>query len=148
MTNILAINDAAAAVCPIDGVAGPLPQAPGLFEAADGSYWRVDTTAAATPLQKANLAVAIVNVNPSAVPKPKVTYLQFEALFTPAEQGAIFGAAGTTPSLMQWLLRAAGAGEIDLGNPETIAGINILEGAGLLTADRTALVLAGTPPNG
>lgn len=144
----LIIHNAASAVCPIDGVGGPIPS--GGYQAADGSHWLVDVKPSATGPQVAALVAAIGAVNPSAVTvggdSLTINYLQFEALFTPTEQLAIFTAAAGSPSLMQWLFRAAGANSIDLSNPETLAGIDALASAGLLTSLRAAAVKAGTAP--
>ncbi|SDR10129.1 hypothetical protein SAMN05519103_00745 [Rhizobiales bacterium GAS113] len=51
--NALAIHGAFAAVCPIDGVAGPMPAgSPGAHPASDGSLWRLDFSASATSAQR------------------------------------------------------------------------------------------------
>jgi len=84
---------------------------------------------------------------PAAPPSPPpaiLSYLQFEALFTAPEQAAIMAAATGNAILLQWLLRAAGAGSIDLGNPETKTGFGMLVGAGLITAARETAILATT----
>lgn len=90
---------------------------------------------------------AISTPAPTApAPSTTVTYLEFEALFTPAEQTAIMTAATSNPTLLQWLLRAAGSGSIDLSLPETKAGLDMLVSASLITADRETAILSNTPP--
>jgi hypothetical protein len=83
---------------------------------------------------------------PWTPPPPTLSYLQFEALFTQGESTAIFSAAQGNAALFRWLLRAAGAQAIDLGNAEVRTGLDALVAAGLVTADREAAILAGRAP--
>lgn len=91
-------------------------------------------------------------VSPFAAAAPTLTFLQFMALFTAAEQAAIVNSADTQTRL--FLLMATGAGEIVLSNPELIAGVNYLAatssstppGPGLIALARVAQILANTPP--
>ncbi|MGD0026114.1 MAG: hypothetical protein ABSC37_16100 [Xanthobacteraceae bacterium] len=86
-------------------------------------------------------------------PPPTLTFLQFMALFTAAEQAAIVNSSDTQSKI--FLLMATGAGTLQLDNPEVIAGVNYLAtastatppGPGLITAARAAQILANqTPP--
>jgi len=79
-------------------------------------------------------------------PPAVLTYLQFEALFTTAENTAILTAAQSNVALFRWLLRATGSSAIDLGNAEVKAGLDALVAAGLITADREIAILAGQAP--
>jgi hypothetical protein len=73
-----------------------------------------------------------------------LSFLQFMALFTPAEQEAIVSASD--PQVKVFVLMAAGAGALDLGNSEVAGGVAYLQQAGLLQPARAARVLTGAPP--
>lgn len=73
-----------------------------------------------------------------------LTFLQFMALFSSAEQGAIVSSTDTQVKL--FLLMATGAGALDLGNPEVVSGVNYLASLGLIAAARVAVILSGAPP--
>lgn len=85
-------------------------------------------------------------------PPPTLTFLQFMALFTAAEQTAIF--ASTDTQTKMFVTMAAGSGGLQLTNSEVITGINYLAtattatppGPGLITAARAAQILANDPP--
>lgn len=91
---------------------------------------------------------------PAPVQQPRIllTFLQFMALFAPAEQAAIVNASDTQTRL--FLLMATGAGTLDLSRVEVIAGVNYLAatpsstppGPGLITTARAAQILANQPP--
>ena len=80
-----------------------------------------------------------------AVPPPQpVTILSpraFLGRFTEAETVAIFTAAQTDVPVAIWKDTAL-AGNIDLTDPQTSAGLDALVAAGLLTATRKAAILA------
>ena len=69
------------------------------------------------------------------------TKLEFFDRFTDAEQVAIYDAAKTVTAIQVWLDKFKLASDIDVTDPRTIAGINALEAAGLLTAGRAAEIL-------
>lgn len=83
---------------------------------------------------------------------PTLTFLQFMALFTAAEQAAIVNATDTQTRL--FLLMATGVGQLQLSDPEVIAGVNYLAaapsstppGPGLIASPRVAQILANTAP--
>lgn len=85
-------------------------------------------------------------------PTPTLTFLQFMALFTSAEQAAIVSSADTQTKL--FIMMATGSGGLQLTNAEVIADLNYLAtpttatppGPGLIAASRVAQILAGTPP--
>lgn len=89
---------------------------------------------------------------PPPAPPQTLTFLQFMALFTAAEQAAIVNSSDTQTKL--FLLMATGAGNLQLNNSEVIAGVNYLAsgpsatppGPGLITAARAAQVLASQAP--
>jgi hypothetical protein len=66
------------------------------------------------------------------------------ALFTAAQQTAIFTAIPSNPALFLWLTNALAAGQINLCPPNS-NGLDALLAANLLTADRENQILAGTP---
>jgi len=72
-----------------------------------------------------------------------LTFLQFMALFSAAEQAAIVGSAD--PQVKLFTLMASGAGSIDLSNPEVVAGVTYLGAQGLIASGRAATILAGAP---
>ena len=88
----------------------------------------------------------------SPPPPPTLSFLQFMALFTPAEQVAIVSSGDTQTKL--FLLMAAGAGTLQLDNSEVVGGVNYLAtptgatppGPGLITALRAAQILANQAP--
>jgi hypothetical protein len=82
-------------------------------------------------------------------PAPTPTLLSdydFLLLFTSDERIAIRAAAQSNGALYVWLDLLIRVNEVHLDDPKTIGGIDALVTAGLLTADRAALILAGTPP--
>ncbi|MCC6718147.1 MAG: hypothetical protein IT555_09690 [Acetobacteraceae bacterium] len=68
--------------------------------------------------------------------------LEFLLRFTAAERTAIRAAAAASPELADWIDQARFAREIELDAAMTIAGLDALIAAGLLTAERRAAVLA------
>ena len=92
----------------------------------------------------ANNAVQVTRswVTPPVAPAG-LTFLQFIALFTQAEQAAIV--ASTDVQVRLFLLMGAGANEITLSDPKTESGVNYLVSQGLLTSQRAAKILANTP---
>lgn len=83
---------------------------------------------------------------PEPAPARVVTYLQFRALFTAGELAAILTAAQSNHIVLDWLLQAAGTGEIDLGSPLTAAGLDALIAADLLAPGRKPQILAAEAP--
>jgi hypothetical protein len=83
---------------------------------------------------------------------PTLTFLQFIALFTAAEQAAIVASAD--PQTKLFLIMAAGAGELQLNNAELVSGVNYLAtpttatppGPGLIASTRPAQILADEAP--
>jgi hypothetical protein len=88
----------------------------------------------------------------SLVPPPTITFLEFMALFTAAEQTAIFASNDTATKM--FITMAAGSGGLSLANSEVISGVNYLAtattatppGPGLITTSEAARILAGTAP--
>ena len=79
---------------------------------------------------------------------PHADFLGFVGLFTSTEQSAIAAAAVSDPQLMLYCLAAAGApgGVIWLDDDRVVSGVAYLVTKGVITSDRAAQVLAGTPP--
>ena len=83
-----------------------------------------------------------------AAPSPMLTFLQFMALFTQAEQDAIVNSADTQTKL--FMLMATGSGGLQLSNAEVITGVNYLAATpspALIAPARVAQILAGTSPS-
>ncbi len=85
-------------------------------------------------------------------PPPVLTFLQFMALFTSAEQTAIINSSDAQTKM--FVIMAAGSGGLQLANAQIIAGVNYLAtattasppGPGLITSARAAQILAGEAP--
>ena len=77
---------------------------------------------------------------------PKLTSLEFMSLLTSAEQAAIAQAGQGNAMVFLWLLKLAGAMYVDLGDPATVACVDALAAAGLLTPSRAAAILANQAP--
>jgi hypothetical protein len=77
-------------------------------------------------------------------PTTGLSFLQFLALFAPAEQAAIV--ASTDTQVRLFVLMADGAGTLDLTNPQVVAGVNYLASVQLIAAARVATILSGAPP--
>lgn len=71
-----------------------------------------------------------------------LTKLQYMNRFTDSELAGIYTAAKTVVQIEIWLEKFKLATEINLDNPETVAGLMAMEAAGLLTAGRAAEILA------
>lgn len=72
--------------------------------------------------------------------------LDFMRLFTQAERIAIRTAAAGSGQLRDWYDQLTFARRVRLDHPEIVAGLQALQGAGLLTAARVTAILAGQPP--
>lgn len=79
---------------------------------------------------------------PALAPVTQMSPLVFIGRFTAAEQAAVAAAAQTSAAMLLWLTQLSAAQYIDVTDPRTIAGINMLVTAGLLTADRVPEILA------
>jgi hypothetical protein len=106
--------------------------------------WLPPAGMTAVPLAQALANGAIYRAAP-----PPTTFapLDFINLFTTAEQQAIVAALPASPALFVWYSKLMAANEVDLANPDTIAGVNALAGAGLLTTQRAAAILSGSGPS-
>ena len=126
--NVQALHDAIAAVCPIDGVSG------------DGTIWFQPS---ATDAQKAAAQAVFTNwVDPPSL--TTVTFLEFMALFTTAEQTAIVNS--TDAQVKLFTLKAEGAGAFYLEDVPVKAGLDYLVSVGVLTSERETAILANQPP--
>jgi hypothetical protein len=72
-----------------------------------------------------------------------LTFDQFMALFTAAEQAAINTSTDTQTRV--FIAEAEGAPSIDLTNPTVTAGVNYLASINLIASSRVATILAGAP---
>jgi propanediol dehydratase large subunit len=71
-----------------------------------------------------------------------ITKLAFMERFTDEELAAIYAAAKTDVRVEVWLDKLKLASEVDLNDPRTIAGVQALAAAGLLSEARVQEVLA------
>lgn len=71
-----------------------------------------------------------------------LTVLQFRGRLTEAEELAITSAGQANAAIRVWLDRLAGALEVNLDDPRTVAGLQSLEAAGLLAPGRASEILA------
>lgn len=95
--------------------------------------------------EKAQVAAVLAAHDPTkTMPANQYTPLAFMALFTTAEQAAIIGSTDPRVGLFRW--EAAGAQFVDLADPQTVAGTNLLESLGLIAKGRAVQVLAGQAP--
>ena len=76
--------------------------------------------------------------------KRVLTRLAFRNRFTPAEKVALYTAAASNVQIKIYLDDLAAATFIDVERPETIAGVQALETAGVIGAGRAAEIL-GAP---
>lgn len=84
-------------------------------------------------------------------PRPvELTPVEFLRLFTQPERIAIrqaaMGDTETAIAIQDWLDMARSAVSIILSDPETVAAVQYLVTAGLLTQERADAILAGQPP--
>lgn len=80
----------------------------------------------------------------AAAPLPHLTFLEFMALFTGAEQAAIVDSADTNVRL--FLAQSTGAQFIDLGDARLSAGLSYLVSLGILSAGRPGQILNNMAP--
>ena len=108
----------------------------------------VDVTAVTPQPARGWTYTGAVFVAPAPVVPPPVTLtpLQFMGLLTAAEETAIATAALQNASVLLWLVKTSGASYVSLGDQATIAGVNAMVAAGLLTAARAAQILANQAP--
>jgi hypothetical protein len=78
---------------------------------------------------------------PSQV-KPSISKREFLKRFTPTEYAAIKTAANANATLDWYWQQFLLAEFIDMADPDTVGGINLLETAGLLATGRAAEILA------
>jgi hypothetical protein len=108
----------------------------------DLTVW--ETTGEAVPTDLESRAYVSVGGVPTAEPKQSFSCLDFLALWTAPETRAVMQ---TTDDFMAraWGMTLASP-TINLTDPRTIGGVQLAQSLGILTADRTARILAGLPP--
>jgi len=87
----------------------------------------------------------IIKIDQTKLPAPvypQFTSLQFLDLFTESEQLAVATAAMQSAQVKLWYDRTLAAMFITLADPRTEGGLTALVGAGLLTAERKAAIVA------
>lgn len=104
-----------------------------------GVGWRLEELVVALPAPDA----------PPPPPQPVyggrriLTQLEFLRLFTPAERITMRQASKVSEVLEDYLDLMRLAQEINLDDPDTVAGVQMMEGGGLIAAGRAAEVLYG-----
>lgn len=93
-----------------------------------------------TDFEHTELADGAVDVTPTSYTWTKLQYLR---RFTQAERIAIRGAATQSAELDDYLELLALAEEVKSDDPDIIAALNMLEGAGLLAPGRAQEILNG-----
>lgn len=76
-----------------------------------------------------------------ATPSIKISRLAFRNRFTSAEKVALYTAATSVAQIRVWLDDLAASTYVDLNRADTIASVNGLVAAGLLTAPRAIAIL-------
>jgi hypothetical protein len=96
---------------------------------------------------QAAAAAAAAEAISASFPPPAVelTQLQVMDLFTLTEMAGIYTAADSNVLVEIWLDKLKAATFISLSDPQTIAGVEALVSAGLLTSDRATQILANQP---
>jgi len=90
-----------------------------------------------------NWVAAITNPPPvQLLPQTVFSKYQFLTLFTQTELGAILNS--TDAGVKNFVFMFQAAEEIDTTDPNTVAGVNMLESLGLIEAGRAAQILTGT----
>lgn len=79
---------------------------------------------------------------PKPIVKQNLTHRQFLKRLTAQEFKSIRQAANNNPDVDMFLYLFERAQEIDLADPDTLAGVQMLESAGLLANGRAAEILA------
>ncbi len=79
---------------------------------------------------------------PPAIPKRLLTKLEYMDRFSDPELEAIYTAAKASVAVEVWLEKFKQATDINLDDERTIAGLNKLKDAGILSAQRVAEILA------
>lgn len=82
---------------------------------------------------------------PEPVLKSVLTPLEFLNRFTNDEAKTILGLSKTNPDVELWWLKYNKAQDIDLDDPQTIEGVNMLETATILAPGRAAEILTKNP---
>jgi hypothetical protein len=136
-----------------------LASAPAFAQAQTDAYGRPVTCSGAGPVTCSvdgatvtapTIAAAITTLNgmapasyvpPAPPPSTTIAPLDFMARLTPAEQTAIATASQSNAQILLFLLKLSGATQVDVTDPLTIAGVNAMVGAGLLTTPRGAQIL-------
>lgn len=126
------LHNQIAAVAPIVGVT--------IGNSSDKSTWIVNFDKSATKTQiaaAASIIAAFVFVN-----QPPISAFDFLSRFTAAEQTALWTALSTRPAILGQVMLWIAHGSVDLLAPETKAKLDLLVAAGIITAQREAVILA------
>jgi hypothetical protein len=84
-----------------------------------------------------------VTATPATPNNTVITKLAFLRRFTQAERITLRGAAAQSPALADYMAMIDMAQDVTLSDPDTVAGVKMLEAAGLIAAGRTQEILNG-----
>ena len=130
--DIADLTAAVAAAAPVYGVTIGNP--------ADKTTWTIQFQPGATVAQKAAAQAVLTGW---VDPPPAMTFLNFLALFTSAEQMAFV--SSTDVQMKLWITEAAGSGMISFADARLKAALDYAVSLGLLTSARESQILAGQP---
>lgn len=132
--NHKALTASLRAVAPISGVS--------VGVVGDRSTWRIDFAAEATQEERDAAQAALLSWSP---PAPPLTFAQWLALFTQAEQDWAFGS--NDASVRRFIALGAAANAIDLQSTNVAAFLDLcISLSSPLTVERKAQVLANQAP--
>jgi len=107
-----------------------------------GDDGRIEGRAGLTAGQSAALDAVIAAHDPTRLPPPVWTPLEFIERFAEAEQLAIKAASRTNDALDLWFDKLRAAQVVVADDPRTVAGMKALVDAGLITAARRDEILS------
>lgn len=111
----------------------PTDQSPACKRYQVGTRW-VDSDGATAPTQ--------ADIDAILITAPSWTPLDFLSRFTQAELEGIATAARSNATVAVWMQRASAASTIHADHADTIAGMQAMVAAGLITAARSAQILS------
>lgn len=83
----------------------------------------------------------VIDILPQPLPVTVITKFEFLKRFTSDERKAIYAAAKINLDVEDFKMLLDAAQEVDLAHPDTAAGVNLLEAAGLLAQGRSVEIL-------
>jgi hypothetical protein len=109
----------------------------------DGNPAVTQTVPAGSTQAQVDAAYAAFRAANPPPPRIKFTPAQFIDLLTAPEQAAIVAALPASPALFIWYSKMLAATAIDVTDADTIAAVNALAAAGVITKARAAGIFGG-----